>query len=88
MDISQAMLVIYKSPNGRDNWSVVPPAEVPEWVKDRDVMGRLVSGEACMKADEGEKGSDWFRAVSIEGHEQMMAAGAKRQQRARKRVMH
>lgn len=58
----QALMVIYRSPNGRSNWQPIPPNEVPDWLKRPSYMGRLAAGEMCMKADEGRHGSDWYRA--------------------------
>lgn len=63
--MKEAMLVIYASPNGRDHWRPVPPSEVPAWLKDPAYMGRLVAGEAAMKADEGRNGSEWYRAERV-----------------------
>ena len=57
-----AFLVIEVSVNGRDNWHPIHSDEVPDWVKDEDNRGRIVAGASCMKADEGEKGSLWYRA--------------------------
>lgn len=65
-DFAQARLVIFVSVNGRDNWHPVKADEVPEWVKDPDNMGRLVAGEACMKCDEGDAGSLWYRAEKVD----------------------
>lgn len=62
----QAMLVIFKSPNGRDNWEPLEAADVPEWVKQPDIMGRLVTGEQCMDVAQGDKGSAWYRAEAVE----------------------
>lgn len=54
------LLIIFKSDNGRDGWKPVLPADVPEWVKDPDVIGNMVKGSACMNPDSGE---DWFIAI-------------------------
>lgn len=59
----QAMVVILRSETGRGGWQLVPPAEVPEWVKNPECMARLVEGrQSAMKADEGDKGSAWYMA--------------------------
>jgi hypothetical protein len=60
-----AVLVIYKSANGRDGWVPVAEKDVPAWVKKPETIGRLIKGEACMKADEGKSGSEWYRARSV-----------------------
>lgn len=62
MTTKQAVLVVYESANGRDNWKPLQAADVPEWVRHPDIMGRLVGGEECMDAAQGDKGSKWYRA--------------------------
>jgi len=67
--MKQARVVIEASVNGRDedSWHPVHEKEVPEWVKDPDNMARMVlRGEQCMKCDEGDKGSLWYRARVLE----------------------
>ena len=39
-----ARLVILRSANGEDDWTPVKPEDVPDWLRDPDVMGRLVAG--------------------------------------------
>lgn len=63
--MTEANLIIYCSINGRDVWAPVLPAEVPEWVKDPDIMGRLVAGEMCSDVAEGVTGSLWYRAEKV-----------------------
>ncbi len=58
-------LVIFKSPNGRDNWAPVEPVLVPPFVMHPDNMGRLVNGEMCMDVAAGPTGSDWYRAEKV-----------------------
>lgn len=79
-------LLIFSSENGRDGWSLVKPQEVPEWVKDPDNVGRMLSGESCMKCDEGETGSAWYRAMRVSDYEALQLAQAKRERRAAKRI--
>lgn len=74
--IKQARLVIFASVNGRDNWHPLLPAEVPAWVREESVMGRLVNGEMCMDTADGHRGvialpaegtgSLWYKAVKVE----------------------
>jgi hypothetical protein len=52
-------LVILRSENGRDGWKPVLPADVPEWLKNPDVMHKLVNGEMAM---DPRKGTEWYRA--------------------------
>jgi len=63
--MKQAVLVIYRSANGRDGWQPVMQHDVPEWVKEPSIMGRLVAGEQCMDVAEGDAGSYWYRAVPV-----------------------
>ncbi len=90
--LPMALLVIYSSENGRDNWKPVPPRDVPEWVQHPLNIAKLVKGEQCMKADEGDKGSLWYRAERIKSHERTAKRmlrdverdAAKRQRRAQR----
>jgi len=43
--VKQDTLIIYTSENGRDGWTPVLPAYVPDWLSARDRMSRLVAGE-------------------------------------------
>lgn len=63
--MKNALLVIYRSENGRDNWLPIPANEVPSFVKDPVTMGRLMAGEECMDAGEGKHGSAWYRAIRV-----------------------
>ena len=85
MTAKQAVLVVFESPNGRDNWKPLMAADVPEWVRHPDVMGRLVAGEQCMDAAQGDKGSKWYRASRVVSAEQQRAE-AKRQRKNAKRM--
>lgn len=85
--MKQAHLVIYRSANGRDNWEPVMFDSVPEWVKTPEIMGRLIAGEQCMDAKEGDSGSDWYRAVKVVS-EQERAAQERRERRQAKRQLH
>lgn len=77
MSNKQGRLVIYRSVNGRDNWQPIGEFDVPEWVKQPDVMGRLVAGEQCMDPTEGSRGSAWYRAVRVVSwYEREMVRGA------------
>jgi len=60
-----AVLVIYKSANGRDGWMPVAEKDVPAWVKKPETIGRLIKGETCMKADDGTQGSDWYKTKRV-----------------------
>lgn len=63
MDAHQpAVIVVFKSPNGREPWTPVDPLLVPAYVKRPEIMGRLIAGEQCMDVAEGAQGGDWYRA--------------------------
>lgn len=92
--MSQANLIIFESPNGRDNWKPLPPDQVPEWVKNPDILGQLVAGEICMDAAIGDKGSPWYRAEMAPTEQQIeksfdaiKAAEEKRVRKCAKRLM-
>lgn len=75
--MKQALLVICRSPNGRDNWVPVMPLDVPAWVQAPEVMGRLVAGEQCMDIRQGRDGSDWYKAMRVVSvDERAMVEGA------------
>lgn len=57
--MKQAELVIWRSPNGRDQWQMIKPADVPEWVKHPNVLGRMVAGEM---ASDVRNDPFWYRA--------------------------
>lgn len=63
--MTEATLIIYTSVNGRDPWIPIPQSEVPEWVKDHGIMGRLVAGQMCCDPAIGDKGSNWYRAQKV-----------------------
>lgn len=62
--MTEGILIIYVSPNGRDEWKPVLPADVPAWLKDRHVMGELVGGDIACKADEDPP--LWYRAERVD----------------------
>lgn len=83
----QALLVVYESINGKTDWKPIMASEVPAWVLNPDVMGRLAAGEQCMDAAQGDKGSKWYRAARVVSAEQQRAE-AKRQRKNAKRALH
>ncbi|MFA7269927.1 MAG: hypothetical protein WC073_11330 [Sterolibacterium sp.] len=85
MTTKQAVLVIYESVNGRDNWIPRMPAELPEWVRHPDIIGRLVAGQMCMDPTIGDKGSNWYRAERVLTPEERRAE-ARRLNRQQKRL--
>ena len=63
MDKTEPM-IIYKSKNGRDHWKPVMPEDVPNWVIEPRILGRLVAGEICMDPQRND-GNTWWKAVKI-----------------------
>lgn len=61
--MTEGILIIYVSPNGRDEWKPVLPVDVPGWLKDPDTLGELVAGEMACKADEDPP--LWYRAERV-----------------------
>jgi len=80
MNTKQAVLVVFESPNGRDNWVPITASECPEWVKHPDIIGKLVAGQQCMDAAQGDKGSKWYKASRVVSAEEKRAE-AKRQRK-------
>ena len=58
-DLTQVMLIVYVSPDGNEPWSPVKPELVQEWLKQPDVIQRLLSGEM---AQDNETQVAWYRA--------------------------
>jgi hypothetical protein len=69
MSLIYANMIIYRSPNCRDDWTPVLPQDVPDWVRDPDNLAQLVEGNACCDPALGEAGSDWYRAEVVNEHE-------------------
>lgn len=63
--MAEALLVVLKSPNGRDQWEPVKKEDVPAWITEK-VMGRLVAGEMACDPTEEPQGSDWYRCRRID----------------------
>ena len=61
-NMKETELIIFESPNGRDQWKPLLPKDVPEWVKDPEIISRMIDGEICMDAKIGDKGSPWYCA--------------------------
>jgi hypothetical protein len=59
MTNKNAMLVVFSSGNPDEGgWSLVKPEDVPDSIKEPDVMGCLVAGELAKPID----GDLWYRA--------------------------
>ena len=64
-----ARLVVLESESGEAPWHPVPPTDVPEWVKDPEVVGSLIAGEMAQCGDSG-----WFRAEKLEDSTLLVSA--------------
>lgn len=53
-------MTVFTSPNGVDNWTPTKLEDLPEWVLDPDIMGRLAHGEECTNSAFG---AAWYRAI-------------------------
>jgi len=82
----KAELVILASDNGRDGWAPVLPVDVPAWVRAPGNIAKLIAGHECMKANEGEKGSMWYRAIPASDYAMIVAAQQRRAARNAKRL--
>lgn len=60
-----ALIIVYKSPNGRDGWEPVKQEDVPEWVADPTNMANMLEGYMANDPTQGEAGSDWWRAERV-----------------------
>ena len=61
--MAQARLVIYRSEDGKQNWTPCPLGEVPEWVKEPDTLGKMVEGEMAFNPEAPDY---WFAALKCE----------------------
>ena len=59
--------MIFVSDNGRDGWSAVLPADVPDWLKAPAVIARLVAGDQACSPEGGDE--RWWRAERLESGE-------------------
>ena len=49
----EARLIVFRSPNGETDWQPVLPEDVPEWLKDPAVLGRLVDEQTMAQGPSG-----------------------------------
>lgn len=56
------LIVVFRSPDGEKDWQIIAPAEVPEFVKDPDTMGRLMAGDIVRNVDVSQW---WYRAEKM-----------------------
>lgn len=61
--ITIGVLVIYQSKDCV-TFDPIKPAEVPDWVKDPDILGRMVDGEAVSNDQE-----NWYIARGVDGEQ-------------------
>ncbi len=59
-----AMLIIYASPDGNTGWIPVLPADVPDWVKDPDILGKMIAGQMCQNPNSVSR-TTWYQAKRI-----------------------
>lgn len=57
--MKRAPLIFYQSDNGGVDWAPVKPAQVPLWLNQPDLLGRLAAGEMC---SDPVQGPQWWRA--------------------------
>lgn len=69
-DFQQGLLIIYVSHDDGETWEMVEPARVPDWLKEPNVMARLVAGEMAKNRDVGltvkEELLPWYRASKFD----------------------
>ena len=46
------ILVFFESPNGRDLWRALERENIPDWLRDHDIIKRMMDGETVRNADE------------------------------------
>ena len=59
-----AKIVIQSSPDGKNDWVNLMPADTPEYVKNKGNLGRLIDGEmVCFDPSSNHR---WYRAFKID----------------------
>lgn len=61
-----ASLAFQRSPSGNpdsDDWVFITPDEVPQWLKESEVIKRLLDGEMASNSSDG--GEQWYRAFQV-----------------------
>ena len=64
-EAKQGHLIIYVSPSYKGPWDPLKPEDVPEWIKDQDILGELVAGQMC---SDPKKDGKWYRAEKLQAH--------------------
>lgn len=88
--MKQAELIFWRSPDSRTDWKIIPPADVPDWLKTNpDAIAKLVAGDMVMDPT---KSLWWYRAeptpsaqevARVHGNAKRHAEIAARKQRRR-----
>jgi hypothetical protein len=60
-------IVVQSSVDGEEPWLNLMPEDVPEWVKDPEVMGGMMGGNRVSR--DPKKGSMWYRAIHVDAPE-------------------
>ena len=55
------ILVFFESPNGADNWKPVEREQIPDWLRDPDIVDRMMAGEKVRNTEE--RVERYFRVV-------------------------
>lgn len=63
---AEAMAIVFVSTDDGKTWTPCKPDQVPDWVKEPDVMANLLHGECAQQKN----GLAWYRAERIEGGKQ------------------
>lgn len=65
-----AWLAIQSSDDGDEDgdWEYLMPEDVPGWVKDEEVIGKMMEGK--MVCADPDKNTKWYRAVMCDAPEQ------------------
>jgi hypothetical protein len=86
--MKQANLIIYVSNDGGANWTALALTDVPDWLKDPDVMRKLIEGEMAQQRPDGLVLPDdvrpWYRAEPAGYDRDVMAIRAAAEKRARR----
>lgn len=91
--MKHAIAMVFKSPNGVDQWELVKPEDVPEWLKEPEVMARLLRDPGLTAQQEGmvivpDAVKPWYRVerVKSKASDRILAKAAKKRRKEKDRA--
>jgi len=63
MDLEH-VFVVFESPDGKDHWKPVPRENIPDWLRDKTIVDRMLAGEQVRNT--ADKEIRYYKTVEIE----------------------